>query len=97
MTLGECIRKPQELHVGNHDVGQPGQGAGLGTTEYVVTGEPEHEDDKAEENEDAWILRAALTLILDDALMLLEEPPPTRREETEGLGTDNTKPRIIER
>ncbi len=54
-------------------------------------------DDRAEENEDELILRAALTLMLDDALMLLEEPPPMRREEAEGLGTDNTKPRSIER
>ncbi len=54
-------------------------------------------DDRAKENEDAWILRAALTLMLDDALMLLEEPSPMRSEETEGLGTDNTKPRMIER
>ena len=54
-------------------------------------------DDKAEDNEDELILRVALTLMLDDALMLLEEPPPMRREETEGLGTDNTKARSIER
>ncbi len=54
-------------------------------------------DDRAEENEDAWILGAALTLILDDALMLLEEPPPMRSEETEGLGTDDTNPRSIKR
>ncbi len=51
----------------------------------------------SEEDADDVILRAALTLMLDDALMLLEEPPPMRREETEGLGTDNTKPRSIER
>ncbi len=53
------------------------------------------DDDRGEENEDEWILRAALTLMLDDALMLLEEPP--RSEETEEMGTDNTNPRIIER
>ena len=46
-------------------------------------------DDKAEANEDESILRAALTLMLDDALMLLEEPP-LRSEETEELGTDDT-------
>ncbi len=52
-------------------------------------------DDKAEENEDEWILRAALTLMLDDALMLLEEPSPMRSEETEELGTDDTNPRSL--
>ena len=51
-------------------------------------------DDKAEENEDESILRAALTLMLDDALMLLEEPSPVRSEETEALATDDTNPRI---
>ena len=54
-------------------------------------------DDDVASDADEVILRAALELILDDALMLLEEPPPMRREETEGLGTDNTKPRSIER
>ncbi len=54
-------------------------------------------DDRAEENEDEGILRAALTLMLDDALMLLEEPSPMRSEETEELGTDDTNPRNIKR
>ncbi len=54
-------------------------------------------DDEAEENEDEWILGAALTLMLDDALMLLEEPSPMRSEETEELGTDDTNPRNIKR
>lgn len=54
-------------------------------------------DDRAEENEDEWILRAALTLMLDDALMLLEEPSPMRSEETEELATDNTNPRSLKR
>ncbi len=54
-------------------------------------------DDRAEENEGEWILRAALTLMLDDALMLLEEPSPMRSEETEELGTDDTNPRYIKR
>ncbi len=54
-------------------------------------------DGPAEENEDEWILRAALTLMLDDALMLLEEPSPMRSEETEELGTDNINPRNIKR
>jgi hypothetical protein len=53
--------------------------------------------DDAEKDADEVILRAALTLMLDDALTLLEEPPPMHSEETEGLGTDNTKPRSIER
>ncbi len=54
-------------------------------------------DGPAEENEDEWILGAALTLMLDDALMLLEEPSPMRSEETEELGTDDTNPRNIKR
>ncbi len=54
-------------------------------------------DDPVEDNEDAWILGAALTLMLDDALILLEEPLSIRSEETEEFGTDNTKPRSIER
>ena len=54
-------------------------------------------DDRAEENEDEWILGAALTLMLDDALMLLEEPSPMRSEETEELGTDDTNPRSLKR
>ncbi len=48
-------------------------------------------DDRVTESEDESILRAALTLMLDDALMLLEEPP-MRSEETEELGTDDTNP-----
>ena len=54
-------------------------------------------DDRAEENEDEWILGAALTLMLDDALMLLEEPSPMSSEETEELGTDDTNPRSLKR
>ncbi len=53
-------------------------------------------DDDVASDADEMILRAALELILDDALMLLEEPP-MHSEETEGLGTDNTKLRSIER
>ncbi len=43
-------------------------------------------DDRAEENADDWILRAALTLMLDDALKLLEEPSPMRSRRNRGVG-----------
>ena len=75
--------------------GMPGHILALSSALTVTRSRLVLKDDKAEENEDEWILRAALTLMLDDALMLLEEPSPMRSEETEELGTDDTNPRSL--